>query len=490
MLSNYFGNSSAHRVGLSIMEVLFSIGVLLIGILGLASLIPVGANQSADAIRADKSVVILQNLVSQTVNQIEEATRSNFVSADFSSSAPRQSYSLVPSVRSVLNQGVCIDPWFLTAADNRRPPGTLDVRTGYDRTVFPCYDQGYNPLVAPSSSGVYTASGAYDSGWFDTPTPGRALGPRLARLSPSPSGYTYALSGRSGVNLQTPIAPSFQSAASQASQAAEPLLFLPKDKSLMPGRQFFQDTNRLVRPFTSGKYSAFALAQLDQNDPSQLKITTAVVENRSLVINPGALDMDFSLPSPAIGESRFELRDYTFDANVSPYYLGEQLLYISSIDNPQAFKDGIGGVITVVSHRYPTVPGVIPHDPPVFKRNQFVLFIRNVYRPFESRAAELGSANLRLIPRQGVEYAWFRIRDVVSGPVDTTITDPVHTNTTRDVWEAELEVRGTPWVFDDSARFSASSVVPYMPTVQDNTFAVFMPEVVSVFDRTVNVTFE
>lgn len=469
--------SPRSRRGLSIMEVLFSIGVLLIGILGLASVIPFGINQSSDAVNFDKSMAAVQNLVSETAARVESGTREGFVAPVTNSGTPKQAYVRIATTRQQLRAGVCVDPWFLAAAANRRPGGGADNWNGYNRAVFPCYDQAYNPLVAPSSDGVYNANGSANSGWFDDPTFSgtQVVGPRLARVAVAHDSFSYPLFG---VPRQVPIAPTHSHHARDAIQASDPTLFLPDDDSRAPGRIFATAGGNLVRPFTEARLSAMSLVQSDPDDPSQVRINTVVMQRRVPVINPGAGDY-VDTPTPAPGQARFDLRDYTFDADAAPYFTGEQLMYVSDVNSQASFSLGVGGTVDVVVHRFPTGPGVKPHEPPDFSRGQFILLMRNVYPP-----DQLATGLTR--PKR-VAFEWFKIREVLIAPGDNpaaTVNDPVH-GTNRTAWTARLELQGPAWIFDDNVRTTAGTID--FTTVPDNTFAVYMPEVVAVFDRTITV---
>lgn len=67
---NIVSSHPARRLGLSIMEVIFAIGVLLIGLLGIASILPVGANNANNALRADATTAAIENQISNAVGRL------------------------------------------------------------------------------------------------------------------------------------------------------------------------------------------------------------------------------------------------------------------------------------------------------------------------------------------------------------------------------------------------------------------------------------
>ena len=62
--------SGRSRNGLSIMEVMFAIGVLVIGLLGIASILPVAARNASNALQADATTAAVENQVSNAIARI------------------------------------------------------------------------------------------------------------------------------------------------------------------------------------------------------------------------------------------------------------------------------------------------------------------------------------------------------------------------------------------------------------------------------------
>ena len=54
------------------MEVIFAIGVLLIGLLGIASILPVAANNANNALRSDATTAAIENQISNAVGRLPE----------------------------------------------------------------------------------------------------------------------------------------------------------------------------------------------------------------------------------------------------------------------------------------------------------------------------------------------------------------------------------------------------------------------------------
>lgn len=505
-------SSVSRRAGLSLMEVMFSIGILLIGIVGLAHVLPVGLHQSTDAISADKTLMAMENLVSKT---IVEANTANAVIADRwapTNSGGRQNYISYQPSADDFRFGVCVDPWFVTAAFNKRNPDTTALNysrmNGYDRTWFPCYDRCYNPLVSPAAA-LYNGSGEPTTAWLakdlSTPLPHSGPWPTWAAFAAYPSPliapgaprFWSPSIGAPGFQAPSPrflrIAPTssvlssiprYASERAAATQSAEAALNRPKDKTQPAGRLFNFVGTVPANAAEVGRYSAASYIVSHEEDPNTLRVSTAVFRNRIPVIDPGGAD----------GEQKFPLVPYTYSeqpnwsASTGPYYEGEQLGFVTSADLA-SFASGLAGHVEIVFHRAPLQPV------PKFKRGQYIMLMRHVFSPSDLNLPDSSDPPRDYSSPQRLAFDWYRIADVVGDPTtDTrgkplaaTEDDPYHPGTSRDVWRITLDVRGATWIFDEESRITPGTY-DYTPlSPWDATFAVWMPEVVGVHERTITL---
>ncbi|MCG8648376.1 MAG: hypothetical protein MI861_01000 [Pirellulales bacterium] len=484
------------------MEVMFAIGVLLIGIVGLAHVIPIGIHQSADAVTSDKTLIAMENLVGQTILQAESASQSGFVVANrWSTSGVPEGYLPYQPTVADYRFGICVDPWFLTAGFNRRNTtanpilaSTFDASTlnGYDRSLFPCYDRGYNPLASPSES-LYDSMGNRTTAWgsftqslwrapfLTTPAGVHPHQPRFLRVAPAKLRTTLV----PGVN------PRSLSERVFASQSAEPSLVTPEEDTTLPaGRRYGGTVAAPVRGSEIGRFSAMSFIVTRENDPHKLRISTAVLKNRIPTINPG-------VP----GTGGFPLSPYTYDRAAAPYYEGEQLAYVQSVaaSTMASFASGLGGQVELVMHRAPGQPA------PKFRTGQYLMFMRHVY-PVRTAFFNSPTNNTFVLPTwpgpSRLDFEWFTIADVVGDPatdvereaVAVTAIDPGDISSTgspamRPVWRITLDLRGPAWLFDDSSRITSGTFdyTPGLASYQDATYAVWMPEVVGVHERTLSL---
>ena len=65
--------ASAPRRGISIMEVLFAVGVLTIGLVGVAMILPVATNNASSSLRDDRSAEEVSNRIASDVAKLNRA---------------------------------------------------------------------------------------------------------------------------------------------------------------------------------------------------------------------------------------------------------------------------------------------------------------------------------------------------------------------------------------------------------------------------------
>ena len=141
------------RRGLSIMEVLFAIGVLTIGLMGVAFILPVATNNASQALRDDRAAEEINNRVAQDVSRL----RGNIIGltgTEDSNETPPYYVTFTLATQAIPNTDLgfvnngglryfdvpfeslpnafCIDPLFLASANNLR---FTDAGSGSDRRI-------------------------------------------------------------------------------------------------------------------------------------------------------------------------------------------------------------------------------------------------------------------------------------------------------------------------------------------------------------------
>ncbi len=149
------------RRGITVIEVLFSMGIALFGLMGIASLMLLAGRQAGDSNRSSEAQAIAHKWYSEFVSRgLNKA--SEFYWCDDSVTTPVlrpfsktlgavTSYPLKGSTtllrRELGRESFCLDPYFFASRDI----GNLPDDTDWLRpSVFPYYADRYNPLLDPA----------------------------------------------------------------------------------------------------------------------------------------------------------------------------------------------------------------------------------------------------------------------------------------------------------------------------------------------------
>ncbi|HBJ34376.1 MAG TPA: hypothetical protein DDZ51_06350 [Planctomycetaceae bacterium] len=452
---------SSIRIGLSLMEVLFAIGVLMIGLLGIASVLPVGTRNAAQALRSDITASAIENQVSNALARLDgrpsqvlypySLPRLSALSAsldpnyptapttdlfgnsslsNLAASVPIRDYVPDPMLPQAVGNpppAICIDPSFITAATNFRPTPL----NYYDRTKFPCFDYNYDALTHP--------------GIVPSLTSADPITPRMFRVSLSAKDSVIApehvvakalLSERDGLPLNKP----------KDSTLPTSLFFRPLDNPLDLSRA---DAQR------SGAFSSMVTVVPSNRAATNYDVSIIVFENRQLTTNT----LGFDTTNPALV---FPLQPFaTISSWVNQATLGpDSKTYPDEVMcDIVAAPDIIDGGLGTFTYEHSSACN------PEIKSGQWIMLAR-----FDATAG---------INR----YAWYRVSQVIDEPVEI-----------GNVYRATIEVRGMGWVFHPAMVTGAGTAIPLPPTPpppleyefkRRSTIMVKMPRVVSV--RTVSL---
>ena len=420
-------NLHSSRRGLSLMEVLFAIGVLMVGILGIAAVLPVGTKNAASALRTDASTSSVENQVSNALARFGGRPESVVIPVPSQNgfagtgSNPNvgvllgglwQNNAALDPVRPTAQQqryntastliarnafpnidpatglpapsaavAFCIDPAFLAAASNLRPDaGNVNSRTvnHYDRTKFPCYDINYDPTIAPGLQ-MNTASA-----WPVTP--------RMLRVS---------------VSSETTSAPTDAVANVLLSERDGLPLTKTKDKTQSPSLFFSELGVGRVDREKSGAYSSMVTFTPTSASGTNYDVSVVVYESRQLTMfDTTMLTSGFQL-SPFTAAANSIVWPLGNNTNIVPPTYGEEVMGVVTATSG-LIEDGVGAFTFVQSNRCN----------PEVKVGQWLMLTR-----FDEPL--------------GINcYAWYRISAVLTAPY-----------VVGDTYVAEVEVRGQDWLY-------------------------------------------
>ncbi len=169
-------NDSTARRGTTLLEVMFAIFVVVVGLAGIASLLPMAARNASDSNAHNIAQAVGQQWFNSFFSYHMNNPRSfaetqvgyNWMAYRDELGSPRfvefnqgEGQTLTGSVvrrgnqlaRMWAHQAVCIDPMFYTETEVQSHTASNSAESGvYRLSVFPYVEDGYNPLTDPSSA--------------------------------------------------------------------------------------------------------------------------------------------------------------------------------------------------------------------------------------------------------------------------------------------------------------------------------------------------
>ncbi|EMI42574.1 hypothetical protein [Rhodopirellula sp. SWK7] len=140
--------SIKERAAITLVEVIFAIGVIMIGLLGLLSVMPLAGRRAQDAVSLSVGAEMGDSIAKQV--QIRRwLGNNNFV--DMASSPRTIEYNILNSQLQTTSGtalfGICIDPLYFAVQ-----AGVTTSFNSYDNSVFPYYVAAHDPLLDPADS--------------------------------------------------------------------------------------------------------------------------------------------------------------------------------------------------------------------------------------------------------------------------------------------------------------------------------------------------
>jgi len=439
------------RRGITVIEVLFAMGIALMGLAGIASLLLLGGRQAGDSSRAAEGQALAQDWYGEfTARELNDSRK--WIWWDDAGSIlqwfDKQLASSVPSKgsttlfrRELGRESVCLDPTFFSGRDLNN---TLAMNNWYRPSVFPYYQDRYNPTVDPStpmSAGLQ---------WQDQPRMLRVTwaGPTSTRTSP------VATSAR--VLEQVFFSQDDLSVVTEES-----------DKSVAPARgiSFYGAPSGSRLPL--GRYAAESqyswLATMSPTEPRNHATDPTDLYLLSLVVMKQR-DRLYLPPTPAA-------RGPGTASTPSNNPQGERLTWVYPISGN--FVGGTGGRVRLISS-----DGA---DSKVHVGDWIMLA---KYYAFEEVP---GSPNYR----PNSVFRWFRVVAVEDEETFGTLSDmgpssdPYGLTPPNDVWAQDVVLEGPDWNFGSPLKFQDMSGTTV--SLETPTTGTLIKGITGVFERVVNI---
>ncbi len=433
------------RNAVTLVEVLFAIGVVLIGLVGLASVLPVAARRAQDSIDLNEASA----LASAVFDELEAKgalRRSAWVvrlDQDRGSFGP----GTTPPVDAAFPNATswCIDPMFVSAdvsALTEANGGYFNAYNpnsgnGYRRMLFPHYRGEHDPLADPSLPP--------DEFW----RPVGSIAPRMLRVG-------VGRQQDQGGLLRTPDGEAFLFRSREAEALVETLdevsTFKPEDRTL---NVVTQDTEAVSGGSPLGKRvtdgSLTWIATCNQVPGSTYMSVSVVVmrkRDRSFFTYPVTDTQESGPAKTSDGNSTAERLAYVNYANGFTGGAGGTVQIMGPAEHVDANGNPVGGLS----------PRVVVND--------WVMLSRQ-------------------LPSGGDVHRWFRVASVDEEPEFLTVDDPVHGDP-HEVWQRTVYLDGPDWSFGfPTPGFADKDTAG--GTVLDNTYVTIMDDVIAVSEHMIRM---
>ena len=434
------------RQGVTVIEVLFSMVIALVGLSGIAGLLLLGGKQAGDSNRAAEAQASAHSwygeFSARGLNDSAKWARWNDTSAAlvwFNKDLSGSKGSNTLLLREQGRESICLDPTFFAVRDL---DNVLTPSNWYRPSVFPYYQDRYNPLIDPADSSNISALM-----WEDQP--------RMQRVT-----WGYVTSGSTA---PTAFSARFLEQIF-ASQDDMSVVRETTDASIAAGRgiSFYGAATGLPLPL--GRFASESqyswMATLSPNEALAGETTSTELYTLSLVV---IKNRDRAIYDPATSTPRVPNTAAVPSNNPQ----GERLAYVMPLSGN--FDGGSGGRVRLVSS-----DGV---ESQVHVGDWVML---SKYYNFTVVSGSLRPSSF---------FRWYRVVAVDSGEetgsltsVTSSATDIYGKSPSNDVWGQDVVLEGPDWNFEPDF-----PPPPLTGTIQTPTTATLVKGAASVYERIVNV---
>lgn len=423
------------RRGVTLIEVMFSMSVILIGLVGLLTLLPLAGFRARDVISLNVGAAMADGVLDQFKAR-HYHTNGRLWTVKASTGSPQSSTVELETTIPDVTVGFCIDP--MLASFHTSPSSVSN--NGYGGNFFPYYKATHNPLLDPLST----------SNLWPFPQP-RMLRAGITRPAPNPT-FLFL---------------DHEQARSIAESVDDLPVTQPQDKSL-PAR--FDGGQLQILSGGSLEYGK----RVSTGDFSTLVTVSPLpggVYASATVVVMRKRDRSFQTPIESGGAS-------TVDDNA----LGERLAYVTY---GNGFHGGAGGIVhlvassktnsTILNNSWIMLSRRVPDGVDENNNPHFIDFHRwyrvaSITRPLTADGKPEKYVVTGTSSQQDANFGCYL-------PDNSTSNDTV--------WRQKILLDGPDW---DFGFYNAGVRIPYGDdTFADNTFATLVDGVVSVTERIVRL---
>ena len=422
-----------NRNGITLVEVIFAIGVALIGLVGLVSVLPIAGRRAQSAVNLNEGAALANNVFDELRARGALERAAWRVRADFDSSTTRaRTRNMTLGMGATIDPGLapadaidnslafCIDPLFFSTSHSSLPEprgSYVDYQAiggnGYRRMLFPFYRAEHSPLVDPSlgtsddttwfavntTDGTRSGAGDFGSRMVRIGLAGPVVGAQTARESEA------VVDDRNGVAINR-----------------------TRDRSLHPtiqGQRVFNGGAIYGKQLSDGGLSW--IATCNQLPGTQFMSVSVVIMHQR--------DRGFFTRQSDSGVAPNERANAT----------DERLAWVSA---PSGFNGGAGGSVTLSG---------AANTSDQLQTNDWIMLSR--------------------VTPNGSIHRWYRVVSVGKDSDRTTISDPLDSSMERNVWQHRVFLDGPDWSF--------AAIPPASVSFEDLTVATLVSGVVAVSEHVI-----
>jgi len=418
-------HSIDRRRGVTLIEVIFSIGVILVGLIGVASILPLAGRRSQDAVSMSVGAAIADSVMN-------ELQAKRYVSGDalvrppLNTPPPNDYVAFGRSTMATVGSSFCIDPMFMAEYASTNAAPLNEPVSGHSRLFFPYYKSDFDPTRDPS------AATAVGTNWPNAQ-------PRMLRVGVLRPGFTPVTSA------------SIEECLAIVESIDDLNVERPKDRSknaVLKAANATTAGTSFGKRLATGEYSWIATVN-PFADNAYASVSVAVIRNR---------DRNFVVTTAPVAANRPDLN-----------MIAERIAYVTY---ESGFKGGAGGVIHLIGNAN-TVSTI--------RTGEWIMLSRRV-----SSAPVVDFHRWYRV--SGVDgKAILRPRDPTVSTTAGSLRSELPATGNRDVWERKLYLDGPDWDFGFEATPVALPAGYSDGTFGNNTYVTIVEGVVSVTERTVSL---
>ncbi|TWU45524.1 hypothetical protein Q31b_06980 [Novipirellula aureliae] len=399
---------SRRRLAVTLIEVVFSIGVILIGLVGLMSILPLAGHRAQDSIDFSVGAAVADSVADEILAR-DLISSGTLALADGITAFTRTTQN-VGGTDFVFVEPFCVDPLLIADRPIQTESGTPSSGS-FNAAVFPMFGAVSDPLLNPSTANSLA-------------TTGFANQPRMARLGLPALGLT--------ANQRLEVARTLV-------ERFDDINFVrPKDRSLpasLNGLTAVSNGVEFGRSVPTGEYSWIVTVDPDQTS-RYASMSVVVLRNRDRVT------------------------EFPNDDTVEPAsnIQSERLAYVA---NSVGFTGGSGGQVTLL-----WTGNITPN----LRSNDWVMLSRTL-RPTTSPASPLAQRQVHRWYRVvSTDAEAQRLVPTSDTEVDGITVPSSSGRTGTEVWKRTVMLSGPDWAFDASPH-SGGNFATYA-TIMDGVVSV------------------